>query len=148
MRVFLFNLQSIWLVCAINDIILLPGKFHIHSFRRTKRGFLSFDKNTRFFVIRLGFPDYEIFVAESLKQVFFGRSFGYALFAFLRWFQWIIKAKHVVLQGIVTLSHICPTRSLNRWRLSLPCLFLKVSNTSAQAVLWGLISLLHRLFCR
>ena len=46
--------------------------------------FLSFDKNTRFFVIRLGFPDYEIFLAESLKQVFFGRSFGYALFAFLR----------------------------------------------------------------
>lgn len=44
--------------------------------------FLSFDKNIRFFVIRLGFPDYEIFVAESLKQVFFERSFGYALFAF------------------------------------------------------------------
>lgn len=148
MRVFLFNLQSIWLVCAINDIILLPGKFHIHSFRRTKRGFLSFDKNTRFFVIRLVFPNYEIFLAESLKQVFFGRSFGYALFAFLRWFQWIIKAKHVVLQGVATLPHIRPTRSLNRRRLSLPCLFLKVSNTSAQAVLWGLIPLLHRLFCR
>ena len=46
--------------------------------------FLSFDKNTRFFVIRFGFPDYEIFLAESLKQVFFERSFGYALFAFLR----------------------------------------------------------------
>lgn len=117
MRVFLFNLQSIWLVCAINDIILLPGKFHIHSFvLRTKRGFLSFDKNTRFFVIRLVLPNYEIFLAESLKQVFFGRSFGYALFAFLRWFQWIIKAKHVVLQGIVTLPHIRPTRSLNRQR--------------------------------
>lgn len=148
MRVFLFNLQSIWLVCAINDIILLPGKFHIHSFRRTKRGFLSFDKNTRFFVIRLVFPNYEIFLAESLKQVFFGRSFGYALFAYLRWFQWIIKAKHVVLQGIVTLPHIRQTRSLNRRRLSLPCSFLKASNTSVQAVLWGLIPLLHRLFCR
>ena len=62
---------------------MLPGKFHIHSFvLRTKRGFLSFDKNTRFFVIRLVLPNYEIFLAESLKQVFFGRSFGYALFAF------------------------------------------------------------------
>ena len=62
---------------------MLPGKFHIHSFvLRTKRGFLSFDKNTRFFVIRLVLPNYEIFLAESLKQVFFERSFGYALFAF------------------------------------------------------------------
>ena len=33
------------------------------------------------------------------------------------------------------MPHIRPTRSLNRRRLSLPCLFLKVSNTSAQAVL-------------
>ena len=144
-----FYLTFVWLICTVNGIIILRRKFYsIFKFWKPKRGFLSFDKNTRFFVIRLVLPNYEIFLAESLKQVFFGRSFGYALFAFLRWFQWIIKAKHVVLQGIVTLPHIRPTRSLNRRRLSLPCLFLKVSNTSAQAALWGLIPLLHRLFCR
>ena len=37
----------------------------------------------------------------------------------------------------MTLPHIRSTRSLNRRRSSLPCLFLKVSNTSAQVVLWG-----------
>ena len=66
-----------------DDIITSLGKFHKSSFsRRTKRGVLSFDKNTRFFVIRLVLPNYEIFLAESLKQVFFERSFGYALFVF------------------------------------------------------------------
>ena len=109
--------------------------------------FLSFDKNIRFFVIRLGFPDYEIFVAESLKQVFFERSFGYALFAFSAVISMDYKSQTCCFTGHRNIAQYTPDTVFEQTK-TLPCLFLKVSNASAQAVLWGLIPLLHRLFCR